>query len=50
MVLAIRMLLPVIVGAAALLALACASGEQPLAGTSEQRLSGTSWTLLSVRG
>ena len=35
-----RMLLPVIVGAVALLALACSSGGQPLAGTS--------WTLLSV--
>ena len=42
MALAKRMLLPVIVGASALLALACASGEQPLAGTS--------WTLLSVGG
>ena len=41
-VLARRMSLPVIVGAAALLALACASEEQPLAGTS--------WTLLSVGG
>ena len=42
MVLARRMLLPVIVGAAALLSLACASEEQPLAGTS--------WTLLSLGG
>ena len=42
MVLAKRMLLSVIVGAVALLALACASEEQPLAGTS--------WTLLSVGG
>ncbi len=42
MVLARRLLLPVIVSAAALLALACASEEQPLAGTS--------WTLLSVGG
>ena len=42
MVPARRMLLPVIVGAAALLALACASEERPLAGTS--------WTLLSVGG
>ena len=40
MVLAKGLLLPVIVGVAALLALACASEEQPLAGTS--------WTLLSV--
>ena len=36
------MLLSVIVGAVALLALACASEEQPL--------SGTSWTLVSVGG
>ena len=42
MVLAKRMLLPVIVGAVALLALACASEENPLADTS--------WTLLSVGG
>ena len=42
MVLAKTMLLPVIVGAVALLALACALEEQPLAGTS--------WTLLSVGG
>ena len=42
MYLAKNMLLPVIVGIAALLALACAPGEQPLAGTS--------WTLLSVGG
>ncbi len=42
MVTARRMLLPVIVGAAALLALACGSEEQPLAGTS--------WALLSVGG
>ncbi len=42
MVLAKRMLLPVIVVTSALLALACASEEQPLAGTS--------WTLLSVGG
>ena len=41
-VLARRMLLPVIVGAAAILTLACASEEQPLAGTS--------WTLLSIEG
>ncbi len=42
MVLARRMLLPVMVGAVALLALSCGSEEQPLAGTS--------WTLLSVGG
>ena len=42
MVLARRILLPVIVGAVVLLALACASEEQPLAGTA--------WTLLSVGG
>ena len=42
MVIARRMLLPVIVGAAALLALACAPEEQPLAGTS--------WKLLSIGG
>ena len=42
MVLARKMLLPVIVGSVTLLALACASEEQPLAGTS--------WTLLSVEG
>ena len=42
MALARRMLLPVIVGAVALLALACASEEQSMAGTS--------WTLLSVGG
>ena len=36
------MLLPVIIGAVALLAFACVSEEQPLAGTS--------WTLLSVGG
>ena len=42
MVLARGMLLPVIVGSAMLLALACSPEEQPLAGTS--------WTLLSVGG
>ena len=42
MVLAKRMLLSVIVGTVALLALACTSEPQPLAGTS--------WTLLSVGG
>ena len=41
-VLARRVSLPVVVGAAMLLALACASEEQPL--------TGTSWTLLSVGG
>lgn len=40
MVVARRMLLPVIVGAVALLALACASEDHPL--------TDTSWTLLSV--
>ena len=40
--LARSMLLPVIVGTAALLALACSSEEQPLAGTT--------WTLFSVAG
>ncbi len=42
MVPARRVLLPVIAGALTLLALACASEEHPLAGTS--------WTLLSVGG
>ena len=42
MFLARRMLQPVIVGAVALLAFACASEAQPLAGTS--------WTLLSIGG
>ena len=40
MVLARRLLLPAVVGSVALLALACVSDEQPLAGTS--------WTLLSI--
>ena len=46
MVLTRKMLLPVIVGAVALLALACSSEEQP----EERPLAGTSWTLLSVGG
>lgn len=42
MVLARRFLLPAMVGSVALLALACASEDQPLAGTS--------WTMLSIGG
>ena len=42
MVLARRLLLPAVVISVALLALACAAEEQPLAGTS--------WTLLSIGG
>ena len=52
MVLARMTLLPVMVmvGAVALLALACTSEEQPPPGTPGQPLAGTSWTLLSVGG